>query len=322
MVPGRAAAEAAAADDGRRFGLWESPGVAASVGSVAGSGAVAGLGVAAGGVGAGVGVVSLGEPVRRFQRPATFERKPDSVFMAGGLLDDDVDEFLRDDDDFGDGAGGGDFGDAWGGEGGGLDGCLICVGGYGDFVAQFAIHLDDDFDFIDGEGVGVVGGPWMFAELAGIEMGELRAEAGVDFLGEVWCEGIEAEEELDKFLERHGSSAGEGICADHHLGDGGIEAEFVDVLGDLADGFVDRAAERFIRAGGVGHLAAEDPAAVGFAEGETPDAGEEAADAFHAFHAPWFHLFEGAHEHFVEAQGIGSVGAHDIVWVDDIPEGF
>ena len=61
-----------------------------------GSGAAAGVGVAAGGggVGAGAWVVSFPEPVRRFQRPATFEKKPDSVFMAVDYLTTTLTSFL------------------------------------------------------------------------------------------------------------------------------------------------------------------------------------------------------------------------------------
>ena len=82
-MPGRAEADEADADGVRRFGLGESLGVSASVESVIGSAAAV---LEGGGVGAGAGLVSFAEPVRRFQRPATFERKPDSVFMVVGYL--------------------------------------------------------------------------------------------------------------------------------------------------------------------------------------------------------------------------------------------
>ena len=39
---------------------------------------------------------------------------------------------------------------------------------------------------------------------------------------------------------------------------------------------------------------------------------------FDTFHRPWLVLIQGAHEHFVETQGVGSIAVHDVVWIDDI----
>ena len=55
---------------------------------------------------------------------------------------------------------------------------------------------------------------------------------------------------------------------------------------------------------------------------EAPDFGEEAGDAFDAFHGPRFDLLERSHEHFVEAQRVGAVFFDDFVGVDDVTEGF
>ena len=55
-----------------------------------------------------------------------------------------------------------------------------------------------------------------------------------------------------------------------------------------------------------------------FIKGHPPDAGEEAGDTLDALHLPGFDLLERAHEHFIEAQCVGTVIAHDIVGVDHV----
>lgn len=76
------------------------------------------------------------------------------VLAFGFKLDDDVDEFggFRD-DDFADFAVGGEFLDVGVGEGESLElvGIREEVRGDGEFCAEFAIDLDDDFDGVGGE---------------------------------------------------------------------------------------------------------------------------------------------------------------------------
>jgi len=52
--------------------------------------------------------------------------------------------------------------------------------------------------------------------------------------------------------------------------------------------------------------------------GESPDFLEEALEADDVAGGPGFGCFEGAHVHFVEAEGIGAVVFDDFVGVDDI----
>ena len=59
-----------------------------------------------------------------------------------------------------------------------------------------------------------------------------------------------------------------------------------------------------------------------FLEGDTPDSCEESGHALHAFHLPRLHLFQRAHEHFVETQRIGSVFGNDVVRVHDLAAGL
>ena len=50
-----------------------------------------------------------------------------------------------------------------------------------------------------------------------------------------------------------------------------------------------------------------------FLHDQTPDAGEETRDAFHAGHAPRLHLLQRPHEHFVAAERVGAVFGDDVV---------
>jgi hypothetical protein len=59
-----------------------------------------------------------------------------------------------------------------------------------------------------------------------------------------------------------------------------------------------------------------------FLEGDAPDAGEEAGDALDALHLPWLHLFERAHEHFVEAQRVGTVFSNHVIGVHHVAAGL
>ena len=124
-------------------------------------------------------------------------------------------------------------------------------------------------------------------------------------------------------FKRHHVRLGEGVGADHHLRDGGVEAEFLDVLADLLDRLVHDAEQFLVGAGDVLDLRGNLPGAVLlFLEGHAPDAGEEAGNALDALHAPGFHLFERAHEHFVEAQRVGSVFVDDVVRVHHVAAGL
>src|SRR5690606_15538898 len=110
------------------------------------------------------------------------------------------------------------------GAGGGHDGVLVGAGGNEEFGAAFAVDLHDDLLLGGDEAGGVVGGPGRGGGRAG------AAEAGPELLGDVRGERGEQLE------EREGVGAGDapgflpGVHEDHHLGDGGVEAQAFDVV--------------------------------------------------------------------------------------------
>src|SRR4029079_6955941 len=55
---------------------------------------------------------------------------------------------------------------------------------------------------------------------------------------------------------------------------------------------------------------------------ESPNAAQETIDALHTLGAPWLYHFEWSHEHFVKAEGVGSVLVQNIIGVDHIPARF
>ena len=69
----------------------------------------------------------------------------------------------------------------------------------------------------------------------------------------------------------------------------------------------------------LGDCGGEDPfARLVFLHDQAPDAREEARDALHAFHAPWLHLLERAHEHLVTTERVGAVFGDDIERIDHV----
>ena len=173
--------------------------------------------------------------------------------------------------------------------------------------------LDDELDGALDECRFVASGPCLFAEWLG------AAELGVEFLGQVRRERVEDFEELNELGLGNCLSIRERIGADHHLRDRGVEAELFDVFADLLDGLVNDALELFVgaflRLRRILNLG-RNFAFIG--DCDTPDSREEAGHAFDALHLPGLHLFERAHEHFIEAQGVGAVVLHDVVGVDDV----
>ena len=111
---------------------------------------------------------------------------------------DDVEDLAGDEDDLADGLAFEVLGDLGAGEGGGFGGFLVGVLGDHEAVAELAVHLDDEFDFVSNEGFRVVDWPGSFGEKRGWPTGD-RGYAGMDFLREVRGEGIEYGEELSEF---------------------------------------------------------------------------------------------------------------------------
>ena len=109
------------------------------------------------------------------------------------------------------------------------------------------------------------------------------------------------------------------VDVDHHLRDARVEVERLDVFAEFANRLVH---ERFGFgvAGDVADVVLEDVFVL--RDDEAPAFGEESVDALDALGIPRFDLVEGAHEHFVESQGVGAEVADDVVGVDDVFERF
>ncbi len=262
---------------------------------------------------------------------------------GGGLVDDDIDEFSGHEDDFADGFSGQEGLGFFGGEGDFFDLGLRRLCWHADAVAQFAVHLDGEFEGILDEQGGIVFGPRLIGEGNGRQRdveGRLVGEPEPDFFGQVWGERLQQDEELREECGRFGFPIHGFVDKDHQGRDGSVEPEVVEVVGDLLDAGVEGArllASRFEVADGGGQLDAveEFRAAVGFGgqglfefefaffvDEEPPGAAEESVNAFDAFGAPGFHHFERAHEHFVQAEGVGTVVLQDFVGIDNVLAGL
>ena len=110
----------------------------------------------------------------------------------------------------------------------------------------------------------------------------------------------------------------ERVRADHHLRDGGVEAEVLDVFADFFDRGVDDFCERLFHRHVLHGGAALPLAGLVFLHHETPHAGEETEHALDAAHAPRLRGFERAHEHLVKPQRVGAVFLDDVVGVHDV----
>ena len=99
------------------------------------------------------------------------------------LFGDDVHEFPGDHDDFDDGLSCCCFLDFCAGEGGFFDFFFGGFLGNDEALADFAVHLHGEFDFVLDEQGFVMQGPSLLGGEAG------KTEAAPEFFGEVGCEG-------------------------------------------------------------------------------------------------------------------------------------
>ena len=128
---------------------------------------------------------------------------------------------------------------------------------------------------------------------------------------------------MRELLQRHDIRLGEGVGADHHLRDGGVEAELFNVLTDFFECLMHHAEQFLVGAGNLPDLRGNLIGSIRlFLAGDTPDAGEKTGNALDPLHLPGFHLFERAHEHFIEAQCVGTVFFDDVVGVDHVAAGL
>ena len=112
-------------------------------------------------------------------------------------------------------------------------------GGDTNDVAQLAVHLDGDFERVLDEQRGVEAWP------GGVGQGTLsiadgRVELGPEFFGEMRREGLEQDQEIAQHRDRLGLPGHRFVDEDHQGGDGGVEAQAVEVFGDLLDAGVQR----------------------------------------------------------------------------------
>lgn len=97
----------------------------------------------------------------------------------------------------------------------GLDGFFVGVLVDHESGAELAVDLNDELDgALDQSGL-IVSGPLAFAQHS------RSTQTRVDLLRQVRGEGVQDLEEGDEFVQRHDLCLGEGIGADHHLGDKG-----------------------------------------------------------------------------------------------------
>lgn len=262
--------------------------------------------------------------LRKPDSPNSAAKRPTKASPKLELVRDDVDELAGDDDDLSYRFSFDEVLHIFVGKGGGFGVFFGDVGRDLDAGAELAIDLDDELDFGFDEEAFIELGPALFAYQFAF------AEGGVDLFGEVWREGAEELEEGKEEVFGNFLCGGVSVGALHHGADGGVEAEGVDRFFDALDGLMGDFAQSLhfltvVRrcALGVGHFSAELPVAFGvFGAGDAPDFGEEAVDAFNAFHSPGFVLIKGTHEHLVEAEGVSAVIFDDVIRVDDITEGF
>ncbi|MNS52788.1 hypothetical protein D3C72_855150 [compost metagenome] len=138
-----------------------------------------------------------------------------------------------------------------------------------------------------------------------------------ELLGHVRREGREQQNEGLEALTRELVRLVGLVDEDHHLADGGVEAQALDVVGDLLDGLVQRAGE-------LGVVMPADGRVEGALLGheQAPHALQEAVGAFHALGVPGLGGVERPHEHLVETQRVRAVLRDDVVGVDHVAAGF
>ena len=150
------------------------------------------------------------------------------------------------------------------------------------------------------------------------ESGESFTETLPKFLRNVRSKGRKQRQERAESGERPRLQADKLVGKNHQLGDGGIESEGFYILARLFDRGVDDP-QLLRRQLDLGKGWTHHPGAfLRLLHGQTPNASEKPIDAFNAFRAPGFRLFERTHEHFVEPQRIGAVVRDDVVGVDHI----
>ena len=162
---------------------------------------------------------------------------------------------------------------------------------------------------VEGDGIGegildehrrVVGGPGGIADGGGV------AQLMVDLLGYVRGKGGQEHGEGFHHLLGDGTPGQEVAHGDHEGADGGVEGEAFDVVGDFLDGLVDELELLLVGRG------------VGAGLGEFPEFFEETEYTFDAVGVPGLGLLDGAEEHLVEAEGVGTVARHKVVGVLDV----
>ena len=180
--------------------------------------------------------------------------------------------------------------------------------------AALALDLDDEREGgVDEQGV-VGGGPELVREGARV------AEGAPDLLGEVRREGREQQAELRQRVAVQRLARLHDVAdEDHHGADGRVEGEAIDALADGGDRSVQEPTlavaalpcRQLAQAVGGGLV-------VGGLERQSVRALQEAVAAGDAVGLPRGAVLERAHEHLVEAHGVGAELLDDVVGVDDV----
>ena len=167
---------------------------------------------------------------------------------------------------------------------------------------DLAVDLDGNLDrvfldlFLVPDGPGFVGD------------GLFVAQQAPHFLADV---GADAAEHLHKGFRvgfRAGAVLVAGIHEDHHLADGGVEAQGLKVSADLFHGLVEDPVQGAVAFGGDVLLVGE----------EGPDPVQELPGAFHTLGTPGLGDFQRSHEHLIQPEGVRAVLFHDIAGIDHV----
>ena len=132
------------------------------------------------------------------------------------------------------------------------------------------------------------------------------------------CERIEQDEECLHGRNRNRLRVDERVYENHHLRNGGVERERLDVFGH----FLDRGVQDFLLRLGkidIANGGRDFPfASLVLDHHQSPDARQKPCNAFDAAHAPRLHLFKRPHEHLIATKRIRAVLLDHVVGIYDV----
>ena len=174
--------------------------------------------------------------------------------------------------------------------------------------------------------------PWLIGQRATVR----SVQAGGQIFGQMWREGVQQIEERAQHRARTRIPLGGFITENHERGDRRVEPHAFEVFGDLLDAgvqclqlFISRFHIRNghvqfqlrqtslggIRRGGDGLFVILVATVI---DEQPPNAAEESVHSLDTLRAPRLHHLQRAHEHFVQAEGVGAVFANHHVGIDHV----